>query len=110
MRRLFAAALAAAFCAGAVTGPVAAAPAKPSASVQFGASVVVKGVRFKPRERVAVSIVGDETWKKVATANAKGTFSADFGAISLNDCARYTLKVVGSKGSRFALSHPALPC
>lgn len=109
MRFLAALALVA-FLVGALSGPGVAAAPKPVASIQFGSTISVKGMRFKPRERVAVTIVADQTYRKAATANAKGSFTADFGALAFNDCAAYTLKVVGSKGSRFTLQHAALPC
>ncbi len=109
MRALVAAALAAVLV-GALSGPGAAAAKKPTATIQFGSTVSVKGTSFKPRERVAVVIIADQTYRKTATANVKGSFTADFGALAFNDCAKYTLKVTGSKGSRFTVSHPALPC
>jgi hypothetical protein len=83
---------------------------RPKAQVEFGSSVVVKGSNFRPSERVTITIAGNETWTAHAVASARGTFAADLGAIALSDCDGYTLRVTGSKGSRFALRHDQAPC
>jgi hypothetical protein len=78
--------------------------------VAFGAYVVVTGTNFQPGERVTVKLVGNESWTASAVVSSRGTFAADFGAIALSNCDKYTLTVVGSKGSRFALQHAQVPC
>ena len=83
---------------------------KPSAAVQFLPAVVVVGKHFKARERVKVSILGSTNYVRSVRSTALGTFRVNFGAIALNDCSEFTLKVVGALGSRFALTHPAKPC
>jgi hypothetical protein len=83
---------------------------KPSAAVVFAQSVSIVGRHFKPRERVSVTLVGFETYKRHVRATAAGSFRVDLGAISLSDCNAYTLKVVGALGSRFSLAHPTAPC
>jgi hypothetical protein len=84
---------------------------KPTATVVFNPTVHVVGAHFKPKEKVVVTLVSvDTTWKKVAVAKKTGTFSVEFGAIGLNACNEYTLKVVGSLKSRASESHPVLPC
>jgi hypothetical protein len=88
----------------------AAALVKPSAAVVFAQSVTIVGRHFKPRERLRVTLVGFKTYTRLIRATAYGSFRIDLGAIPLNNCNAYTLKVVGVLGSRFSLSHPTAPC
>jgi hypothetical protein len=84
---------------------------KPTAALTFATVVEAKGAHFKPGEALAVSIVTPtETFTRHVKATGTGTFSADFGALSINDCSEYTLKVVGSLQSRFSFSHALVPC
>ena len=84
---------------------------KPAATVVFTQTVHVVGAHFKPKERVTVTLIGvDQTWTKKTQAKTTGAFNVDFGAIPLNACNEYTLKVVGSMKSRAGLSHPVEPC
>ncbi|MFL5926179.1 MAG: hypothetical protein ACJ77E_04510 [Gaiellaceae bacterium] len=83
---------------------------KPVATVDFGASVIVIGSHFQPGERLTVTLVADGTRTKPATVNAKGSFQASFGALALSNCSAYTLKITGSKGSKFTKTQPAVPC
>jgi hypothetical protein len=84
---------------------------KPTATVVFNPTVHVVGAHFKPNEKVTVTLVSvDTTWTKKAVAKKTGAFSVEFGAIPLNACNEYTLKVVGSLKSRASESHPVEPC
>ncbi len=84
---------------------------KPTATVVFSPTVHVVGAHFKPNEKVTVTLVSvDTTWTKKAVAKKTGAFSVEFGAIPLNACNEYTLKVVGSLKSRASESHPVEPC
>lgn len=84
---------------------------KPTATVVFNPTVHVVGAHFKPKEKVTVTLSSvDTTWTKKAVAKKTGAFSVDFGAIPLNACNEYTLKVVGSLKSRASESHPVEPC
>ena len=84
---------------------------KPTAAVVFSPTVHVVGAHFKPNERVTITLASVDTkWTKKATAKKTGTFSVQFGAIPLNACSEYTLKVVGSLKSRASESHPVEPC
>jgi hypothetical protein len=83
---------------------------KPKATVEFGATVAVKGTNFTPGERVTVTLAADETWTGKAVVNAKGAFTVDLGALPLSDCSAYKLSVAGSRGSRFTFTHPTAPC
>jgi hypothetical protein len=88
-------------------------PPKPTASIAFATDVVVKGKNFKKREKLTISLSSTTTgdsWKKKVTATVKGTFSVSFGTISLNSCAQYTIKIVGSLKSRYTDSHDLVPC
>ena len=86
-------------------------PKKPTVEVVFSQDVHVVGAHFKSKERVAVTLAGnDTTWKRAAKATAVGKFDVDIGSISLNACSAYTLKVVGAQGSHVALTHPVEPC
>jgi hypothetical protein len=88
----------------------AAADGKPNAEITFVPTVVVKGQHFKPGESVTVTLVADTTVSKQARASASGSLTVDFGTMTLNSCSAYTLKAVGSLGSRFALTHALVPC
>lgn len=83
---------------------------KPVATADFGQSAIVTGSRFKPHEKLTVTLIGDGTHTLKVTANAKGAMEADFGALSLSNCSAYTLKIKGSKGSTFTKTHPQVPC
>jgi hypothetical protein len=83
---------------------------RPVATADFGTSAIVTGKRFRPRERLTVTLIGDGTHTKTVTATAKGAMEADFGALSLSNCSAYTLKIKGSKGSTFTKKHPTVPC
>lgn len=83
----------------------------PTADLTFATVVVAKGKHFKPGESLTVTIVSsNETWTRTVHATTTGTFSADFGALAINACSEYTLKVVGSLQSRFTFSHALVPC
>jgi hypothetical protein len=83
---------------------------KPVATADFGPQAIVKGSRFRPGERLTVTLIGDGTHTQRVTANAKGQMEVDFGALSLSNCSAYTLKIKGSKGSVFTKKHPTVPC
>lgn len=82
----------------------------PVATADFATSAIVTGKRFRPRERLVVTLIGDGKHTKTVTATATGTMEADFGALSLSNCSGYTLTVKGSKGSVFKKTHPTVPC
>jgi len=83
---------------------------KPSANVVFRQGVIVVGTHFKPGERLTVTLIGAQTWTQRTRANASGSFQVDLGSIALNACNAYTLKVVGTLGSRFTFLHAVQPC
>ncbi len=83
---------------------------KPSASVLFTPAVVVVGKHFKAKERVTVSFSGSVSAVRKLRATSTGAFRVNFGAIALSDCSGFTLKVVGTMGSRCSMAHPPKPC
>jgi hypothetical protein len=83
---------------------------KPTATIDFGTTVSVKGKGFKPNEAVTVTLVADQKLTRRAHASATGKFVVSFGNLTLNSCNAYTLKVVGTRGSRFSDVHPQAPC
>ena len=85
---------------------------KPAATLKFtGADVLVVGTHFRPGEKLSVILVeGGGPHKRPATASSAGAFSANFGALPMNDCTAYKLTITGSLGSRFNHSQEALPC
>jgi hypothetical protein len=83
---------------------------KPTATVDFGSSVIVMGSRFKPGEHLSVTLIADGTRTKVGIASAKGLLNLSFGALPLSNCSAYTLKITGNKGSTFKKVQAALPC
>ena len=70
----------------------------------------VKPKHYKSLERLTVTLVGFKTYVRKIRATKLGSFRIVIGAIDLNDCNAYKLKVVGALGSRFSLSHPTAPC
>jgi hypothetical protein len=82
----------------------------PVATADFGPQAIVRGSRFRPGERLTVTLIGDGTHTMKVTANRKGQMEVDFGALSLSNCSAYTLKITGSKGSAFTKKHPTVPC
>jgi hypothetical protein len=83
---------------------------KPTATVDFGASVEVVGSKFQPGEKLTVTLIAEGTHTKAATATATGKLTLSFGALPLSNCSAYTLKITGSKGSTFKKVQAALPC
>jgi len=93
-----------------VLKPILRAACKPVVTADFGPQSIVKGSRFKPGERLRVTLIGDGTRTRTVTANPKGQFEVDFGTLSLSNCSLYTIKIRGSKGSVFTSTHLAVPC
>jgi hypothetical protein len=83
---------------------------KPTGAVLFTPDVVLVGKHYKSLERLTVTLVGFKTYVRKIRATKLGSFRIVIGAIDLNDCNAYKLKVVGALGSRFSLSHPTAPC
>lgn len=94
-----------------IKAPACASKKKPSASLVISHTVHVVGHSFEPSERITATLTANgQTWTRRARATASGSFSVDYSSIPLNSCDEYTLKVVGSSGSRFSSEHPQVPC
>ena len=63
------------------------------------APLTIHGVRFKPRERVTVTLDGGKRGTRHVIASRTGSFSARF-EVKLLACRTVTIRAVGSKGSR----------
>ena len=61
---------------------------------------VVKGSHFKRGEKVRVVTILRGQHVRVVTATRKGTFSARFLRLKATFCSGYTVRALGSKGSR----------
>jgi hypothetical protein len=70
--------------------------------------LVMDGARFKPFERVTVTV--DRTWVRHARAGADGTFTAAFRGMLISRCDGLSAAAAGSRGSHAALSIRPLAC
>jgi hypothetical protein len=86
----------------------AAALAPPVLRVRAVQPVVVDGARFKPLERVTVTL--NRLLTQHVRAGTGGTFRATFRGVVISPCNGYSVTAVGSKGSHAALHVRALAC
>jgi hypothetical protein len=71
---------------------------------------VVRGSRFKAREKVRVVALVDGRHVKTVVATAAGVFTARFPEVSVRACMAYIVRATGSKGSVAYVRHrPACP-
>ena len=68
----------------------------------------VAGTRFKPAERVTVTL--DRTWVRHVTAATTGAFTVVFRGVEIDRCDGFSATAAGSKGSRAALRVHPLAC
>ena len=61
--------------------------------------VVVHGVAFHSRERVAVTVSAGETHKKFVSATRRGAIRAVFRGFSIHYCEPYEIRAKGNRGS-----------
>ena len=83
--------------------------AKPT--LLFGplAPLTVRGIRFKPRERVTLTLDGGRRGVERVVATRLGGFSATF-EIRLLRCRTVTVRATGSQGSRAVRQLPRPNC
>src|SRR5262245_12702450 len=97
---------------GVVLALVLAAPAaavgSPMLRVRAFQPFAVGGARFKPYERVTVTL--NRALVRHVRAGAAGTFTATFRGVVVSPCAGYSVTASGSKGSHAALRARALAC
>jgi hypothetical protein len=67
----------------------------------------VKGVHFKKRERVRVTLSGAGTRVRHVRAGLRGSFGVGFGRVG---CASYTVTAVGNRGSRASINYSTTVC
>lgn len=73
--------------------------------------VTVKGLRFKPGERVRVVLSADGRHVRSVRATRNGSFVARFAAVYAELCTAFQLRATGSSGAvAFAVRKPPLQC
>jgi hypothetical protein len=65
--------------------------------------VTVRGVGFRSRERVAITVSAKSTHTKTVTASRLGAFRASFPGFSIGYCEAYTARARGNRGSTAVL-------
>lgn len=89
--------------------PVSSGSARPTAAatvrVPDTTPFVVRGSRFKAREKVRVVAQVDGRHVKTVVATATGVFTARFSDVSVQACTGYIVRATGSKGSYAYLRH-----
>jgi hypothetical protein len=86
--------------------------ARPAIAPSGHDPLVVRGMRFEARERVAVRVIvrGGPARAKSVTATAGGTFRLRFPALTIGACASYVIRATGARGSRAAYTMHPPPC
>jgi hypothetical protein len=84
-------------------------PAKPTVLVGPLSPLTVRGVRFKPHERVTVTLDGGTRGTARVTASRTGGFRAEF-RITLRPCRTVTIRATGSRGSKAVRQLPRPNC
>jgi hypothetical protein len=85
---------------------IAVAPAAPAtgnprlAVISPAPRFVVRGLSFKPRERVTVRLVGQTTTRAVVFASVAGGFRVSLAKPAPLACGRFVIRAAGSLGSR----------
>ena len=103
--------LVAVFCSAVFTAAAAAGPAgTPRVRVPDTTPFTVRGTGFEPRERVTVTIVMDGSHARAVTAGATGVFVVTFPTVELKECVSYSVRAVGSHGSKAAFKPPRVMC
>jgi hypothetical protein len=83
--------------------------AKPQLFVQELYPLTVRGVRFKPGERVTVSVDGGRRGARSMRAGDRGRFTARF-FVTIPRCQTVTIRAVGGRGSRAVTQVPRPDC
>lgn len=90
--------------------PVASA-ARPTLRVVDRSPLTVKGERFHSRENVLLTLTAGRTRiARHARATPAGSFVVSFGKVSIDVCAGYVVRAVGSRGSSAILRSPPILC
>ncbi len=83
---------------------------KPEVHVSETRPFTVRGVHFRPHERVKIVVQAKSGGQAQQTAGADGSFSAVFGDVEFDECRGYVVKAEGDKGSRAARKLPPAEC
>jgi hypothetical protein len=86
----------------------AAAGGEPRLQVRTLVPFSVRGVHFRPTERVTVTLNG--SFAKRVRADASGMFAATFSSVAVSRCDGYRVTAIGSKGSSAKLRAARLMC
>jgi hypothetical protein len=83
----------------------AAATGKPRLAIvsSVAPNLVVRGVSFRPQERVRVRVVGQKTTTAAVTASVAGAFRVRLAKPPPLACGRLVIRAVGSRGSLVTL-------
>jgi hypothetical protein len=73
---------------------------RPALRLMDASPVAFRGVGFKARERIRVSVYAGDRATKRLTAGPRGGFVVRFAGLDPNACAGFSAVAVGSEGSR----------
>jgi hypothetical protein len=90
-------------------GPELGVVSKPRLLVAELQPLTVRGMSFKPRERVTVTLDGGRRGVERVQANRLGRFTARF-EVQVARCRTVTVRAVGSQGSRVVYQVPRPDC
>jgi hypothetical protein len=103
MRAVLGAVTCAAILAAGAAGGVASIP---KLNIADTAPFTVRGVGFKARERVVVTLSSSASHKRTTVAGTAGSFTATFTGVDLASCDPYVVRALGTKGSKASYRHP----
>jgi hypothetical protein len=83
--------------------------AKPRLLVGELHPLTVRGVSFKPRERVTVTVDGGRRGTRTMRTGDRGAFTARF-TVAIPRCGTVTIRAVGGRGSRAVTQVPRPDC
>jgi len=78
---------------------------RPALRVPDVTPLSVRGLRFKPHERVTVVAQAGKRRVKTVLTGATGVFSVRFRDIWLTGCYSYIVRATGNRGSRAVIKH-----
>ena len=95
-----------------VVAPAAAATGELRLAIVSSAApnLVVRGVSFRPQERVRVRVVGQKTTTAAVTASVAGAFRVRLAKPPLLACGRLVIRAIGSRGSLVTLRFGPSEC
>jgi hypothetical protein len=96
----------------AVASTAPAAVGDPAVRIADRNPVVVRGVNFRPSERVTVQFVirGGERATRLVRAGVRGGFTATFASLTVTECDAFNVRALGWRGSRASYVQLPPPC